>query len=101
MQCRSSGSFNIRSSSVRNSSQGEGSCPPKFSTGILKVLQPHICQQIPVCCVLCPILSQPFPFTLCAKRTVKHIFLRKTTVVECIFKLHQLSRSSVIVLLLS
>src|SRR6266849_5281230 len=93
MQCSSSGSVSIPSSSVRNSLHGEGNRPPALSTGILKMFRLHVRQQIPVHRVLRPIRPQPFFLALCPRGTVENIFLRQTAVVEHVFKLAQLRRS--------
>ena len=61
------GFVGIPSSSVRNSFQGDGSGRASLSAGILKVFRSHVGQQVPVCGVLCAILPQPFPLTLCTR----------------------------------
>ena len=76
------GSSSIPSSSVRNSFQGAASGRACLSAGILKVFRPHVGQQVPVCGVLCAILPQPFPLTLCTRWTVKRIFFGQPAVIE-------------------
>jgi hypothetical protein len=59
----------------------------ELSAGILKVLRPHASQQVPVCSILCAIISQPLFFAFGARRARKKIFFDESAFIESMFEL--------------